>query len=179
MAPPDFADQDAFPSLASLPTTEDSDEGLSGKWWLVVQIKERMTITKPTVVAADREGVDLAVTFEEAGVDESAWRKGRCLVIPQARRTVGKATGFVRVPEGQAGSVKTVPGGWDVLRRMGDVSDSTCAGCGGEGTSRCLGCGVVRYCGKECQVAGWTGGHKGECKGFKAIREIWGDEANE
>ena len=28
---------------------------------------------------------------------------------------------------------------------------------------RCAGCSKALYCGKECQVAAWKGGHKAAC----------------
>ncbi|KEY72150.1 hypothetical protein S7711_10341 [Stachybotrys chartarum IBT 7711] len=214
MSPPlDLTNTQRFPSLADLPLV--NDEGGGGnreEWWLIGQIKERMTITQPTVVATDRSGADFAATFDkdDAGADERVWKKGHCLAIPRARRTASKAGGgFVKVPPGQGGSVRVVPGGWEVLRAMERVQDG-CASCEGEGGSRCLGCGVVRYCSKvsrlppppppkptyllgraladgtvngnlgarqECQVKGWTeGGHKKECKAFKAATQIWGDD---
>lgn len=33
----------------------------------------------------------------------------------------------------------------------------------------CAGCGVPKYCSKECQRAGWKSGHKKMCKELKAI----------
>ena len=38
----------------------------------------------------------------------------------------------------------------------------------GAGLKRCQKCRQIVYCSKECQVAGWIGGHKQECK---ALRE--------
>jgi len=35
----------------------------------------------------------------------------------------------------------------------------------------CTRCGQARYCGKECQLADWQGGHKHECKQSKALRD--------
>lgn len=39
-----------------------------------------------------------------------------------------------------------------------------CIRCGGQGSLTCSRCRAVKYCSKECQVAHWKGGHKGECK---------------
>ncbi|KFA52351.1 hypothetical protein S40293_10402 [Stachybotrys chartarum IBT 40293] len=159
MSPPlDLTNTQRFPSLADLPLVNDEGGGGSREeWWLIGQIKERMTITQPTVVATDRSGADFAATFDkdDAGADERVWKKGHCLAIPRARRTASKAGGgFVKVPLGQGGSVRVVPGGWEVLRAMERVQD-----------------------GQECQVKGWTeGGHKKECKAFKAATQIWGDD---
>ncbi len=35
----------------------------------------------------------------------------------------------------------------------------------------CTRCSQARYCGKECQLADWQGGHKHECKQSKALRD--------
>lgn len=50
--------------------------------------------------------------------------------------------------------------------------DPRCRVCGrGEGTRRCAGCGVVRYCGRECQRQDWRGGHKRVCAAWAALVE--------
>ncbi|VDC03167.1 unnamed protein product [Peniophora sp. CBMAI 1063] len=36
--------------------------------------------------------------------------------------------------------------------------------------ARCKECQVARYCSRECQVQGWKGGHKDECKDFQNKR---------
>ncbi len=37
--------------------------------------------------------------------------------------------------------------------------------------SKCSGCGITKYCGRDCQVAHWKGGHKAECKALGAGRK--------
>ena len=49
----------------------------------------------------------------------------------------------------------------------GDFVEKVCPVCGrgiaGEKLKRCAGCKRVFYCSKECQLAGWKGGHKAIC----------------
>jgi hypothetical protein len=55
----------------------------------------------------------------------------------------------------------------DVLKRQ------HCAGCGKarEGNLACGGCGVVMYCGRDCQVEHWKTKHKLQCKRLKEAKE--------
>lgn len=110
-----------------------------------------MTITKPTLIVTDRDEEDFAITFEEL-VDLTPWRKGTCLVVPQARRKMpGKQEkkGFVSVPAGKSQEVEMIPGGWDILKRWEERVEEECAGgCGRQGVKACTGCKAVKYCGK-------------------------------
>ncbi|KAK0720722.1 hypothetical protein B0H67DRAFT_200772 [Lasiosphaeris hirsuta] len=194
---PPFTSPTAFPTFATLPTPQDPDPtspdgGGDEPWYLLAEIKDDMTITKPTLVCLDRAGSPFALVFdglERDGLDLKALglRKGACVVVPRARRTPPKDAskrGFVSVARGTAAEVRAVPA---PLRTVVEVAEGLraqgpqpgCAGCGSaEGAlARCTGCGGVRYCSKACQVKGWSeGGHKGDCKVIKAIRGIWGDE---
>ena len=38
-------------------------------------------------------------------------------------------------------------------------------------TQLCAGCGLVRYCGRGCQISDWKGGHKAACRAAAAARE--------
>ncbi|KAK3327394.1 zinc finger, mynd-type domain-containing protein [Cercophora scortea] len=202
MAPPDFTNKTLFPSFATCPSI-DTDTPITTPvpdedWYLLGQIKDDMTLTKPTLVLSDRDGAPFALVFD--GLDRGALdfkrlglRKGCTAIIPRARRTVPKEEGkrgFVRVELGDAGGVKGIPGELgvviEVVRRMREgkgEGEGVCGTCGmgeGEGEGgrllRCTGCdGGARYCGKECQVKGWNeGGHKAECKIIKAVGAIWG-----
>ncbi|OMP84884.1 Ubiquitin carboxyl-terminal hydrolase 18 [Diplodia seriata] len=54
---------------------------------------------------------------------------------------------------------------------LGDVG---CKVCGSEpegGAKRCAGCGVVRYCGRECQRGDWRAGHKRVCATYAELVE--------
>ena len=49
---------------------------------------------------------------------------------------------------------------------------STCGHCAAQASSgtslkSCSGCGIVAYCGRDCQVAHWKAGHKKDCKARK------------
>ncbi|KAI4600826.1 hypothetical protein KJ359_012988 [Pestalotiopsis sp. 9143b] len=87
---PDFTDDALFPTFYTLPTTTDeAAREDSGDWFMVAEVKNNMTITKPTLIATDRGGMDFAVTFEEdRGWDLKArgLKKGATMVVPRARR---------------------------------------------------------------------------------------------
>ncbi|KAH8171290.1 hypothetical protein LIA77_08057 [Sarocladium implicatum] len=177
---PDFSDRARFPTFTTLPLANaSSDPNSDSSHYLIGQVKENMTITNPTLIITDLTGLDLAVTFASSTFDLSPFRKGRtCIVIPGAERTApaeeGKK-GFVRVPEGREEGVRCLPGKLEVLKREREGNGCWAEGCEEEGELKCLGCGLARYSGKECQVKGWSEGHKGECKMLKAVNEIWDD----
>jgi len=121
--------------------------------------------------------------------DFKPFRKGHTLVIRNARRHgVGEKQGFIKVARED---VTIIPASIDTLLSMSDRNiaaeklfnnrrrgqDNTqrfCQACGRGGRveqfSRCLGCGAVWYCNKDCQVDGWnTKGHKTECRVFKVV----------
>lgn len=156
-----FSDDRAlFPSFDDIPTAtpgpEPSTPGKDGegkqRWFLVGQVSENMTITKPTLVLRDRDSSAFALTFE-GEMDLRGYKKGNTVVIEGARRTEGKEgkRGFVRVERREEGGVRCVPGPMDrviVLGKGMEGEGGECRGCGGVGERRCLGCGWVRYCGK-------------------------------
>ncbi|RYP05028.1 hypothetical protein DL765_009967 [Monosporascus sp. GIB2] len=204
---PDFSDSAVFPPFAQLPPADVSSTGTdgntgstststsgtaatkagSGCWFLLAQIKEDMTITKPTLIVTDRAGVDFAVTFEDAGLNlrgDLGARKGYTLVVPGARRTDREGEGkkaVVRVEAGRGAQVRVIPGSLERVLELGRVAGSEtvgkqCAACGKTDAPlmRCTGCSTASYCSKACQVNGWSGlGHKSNCKVLKSIREIW------
>ncbi|KAH7357884.1 hypothetical protein B0T11DRAFT_283282 [Plectosphaerella cucumerina] len=165
--------------------------------FLLAQVKQNMTITKPTLIATDASGVDFAITFEDRGIDLRPVKMGWTVVIPGATRTAppadGSKKGFVRVPEGRGTGVHYIPAKlarvMEVGRRLNeaegtveeDEEDKGCMTCGREGGEtggallKCTGCVRVTYCGKDCQRKDWTeGGHKSDCKVFKAMAVTWG-----
>jgi hypothetical protein len=93
-------------SSPDAPSTDSSDEN----WCLLAQIKENMTITKPTLIVTDRTGVDFALLFEDTiNLKDLGFRKGYTLAVPNARRTDREGEGkkaVVRVPAGRSGDVK-------------------------------------------------------------------------
>ncbi|KAF6789085.1 lipase esterase [Colletotrichum sojae] len=140
---PDFSNTTTFPVFEDLPF--DDDDGAHDareEWFLVAQVKQNMTITKPTVVAADRGGDEFAITFEDRGIDLRPVKTGWSIVVPRAMRTrprEGKK-GFVRVAEGRGTGVKYVPAGLEVMFELGRMvrgEDEEEKGAG-----RCAGCGM-------------------------------------
>lgn len=164
-----FSDKALFPSFDDLPTalsaepqpSKESDaaarEDGPGRWFLVGQITENMTITKPTLILRDRNSSAFALTFEGA-VDLKGWRKGYTLIAENVRRTEAREEGkrgFVRVEKGNEGRVRCIPGPMDkVIVLGGELANGAsreggeCRACGREGGKKCLGCGWVRFCGK-------------------------------
>lgn len=146
----DIADTATFPSFTGCPT-----EGASTPdkpWWLLAQVKENMTITKPTLVVTDRTGDDFALTFEDKSVSLKGFKKGFTVVVPRAWRTVAEEgkKGYVIVAEGDGG-VKAIPAGLDRVLELAGTGggDEKCATCGkGEELMKCTRCERVRYCGK-------------------------------
>lgn len=160
---PDFANIELFPSFATIPElAHDAPvvEAAAPKWHLLAQVKDNMTINKPTLVLNDRDGSPFALVFE--GLDRDGLdlkglglKKGATAVISNAirvRPVKEGQRGFVRVEAGQAGSVKAVPGPLSrVLEVSGQVKGSTCETCGVEGAKglkSCTGCERVGYCSK-------------------------------
>ena len=171
MSFPDFTDPVLFPTFATIPTSEgqqapSSGEGGSGV--LLAQVKDNMTIVKPTLVLMDREASPFALIFDGLGRDDLdlkglGFRKGATAVIPGARKTVPEQEGkrpFVRVEEGKAGEVKAIPATLERVLALGaryrtaaqaeGGEGKGCETCGKEGPDvvKCVGCSVARYCGK-------------------------------
>ncbi|OTB00836.1 hypothetical protein M426DRAFT_323947 [Hypoxylon sp. CI-4A] len=193
---PQFTDSALFPTFQELPSASSiSSSVMAGDWFLLAQIREDMTITKPTVIARDRAGVEFAITFDDGDHRGTGlgwkFRKGHTLVVPRAVRTdreEGKKA-VVRVREGDGKTVRIVPGSLEQVFELGAIlagikgleaegeKEKKCAACGKlEGENpllRCTGCGVVSYCSKACQVRGWNElGHKANCKVLKSIKEV-------
>ncbi|KAL0942764.1 zinc finger, mynd-type domain containing protein [Colletotrichum truncatum] len=168
MAIPDFTNDAVFPVFDALPVEDDAESAgpdARPEWFLVAQVKQNMTITKPTVVVSDRGGDEFAITFEDRGIDLRPVKTGWTIVVPRAVRTKPKEgkKGFVRVAEGKGTAVKYVPADLDKVVELGtrlradnDGAGQKCASCGGgaEGTLKaCTGCGAVKYCGKVSFVS--------------------------
>ncbi|KAK0636165.1 hypothetical protein B0T17DRAFT_484201, partial [Bombardia bombarda] len=197
--PPDFTNRTIFPSFASCPEVAGPDPSSSSSvssalptdWYLLAQVKDDMTINKPTLVLGDRDDSPFALVFnglERDGVDFKArgLKKGATAVIPRAKRTPPRdetKRGFVSVEREHAGEVRGIPG---PLKRVLEVGEGLRAwsngGEGGEvcescweergeggGLLKCMGCGVVRYCSKVSFLDGPTCGC-GDCqvKGWNA-----------
>ncbi|KAM0279248.1 hypothetical protein ACHAQH_004705 [Verticillium albo-atrum] len=181
-APGDAPDASSPPTYTTVPATTTH--------FLLAEVKQNMTITKPTLIATDRASADFAITFEDRGIDLRPVKSGWTVVVPGATRTSpgeGKR-GFVRVGEGRGTEVHYLPTGLervlDLGRQLNEAAEggeaAVCAGCekeerDGDVLMRCTGCGRARYCSKECQKKDWgEGGHKVDCKVFKAMAVTWG-----
>lgn len=164
---PDFSNTTHFPSFLTIPERERDappsssplPEGVTA-WHLLAQVKDNMTINKPTLVLTDRDGSPFALVFEgleRDGLDLKGlgFKKGCTAVIPNAFRTSPAAEGkrgFVRVEKEDARAVRAVPGPLErVLQLGGKVKGLRCETCGAEGEGglkSCTGCERVGYCSK-------------------------------
>lgn len=172
---PDFTDPVVFPTFLTIPEQDPSGgppppPAPEDSWYLLAQVKDNMTINKPTLVLTDRDGSPFALVFEGLGRDDLDLRglglkKGATAVIRNARRVRPEdesKRGFVRVEKGDASSVVAVPGALArVLELGGKVKGRECEVCGSEGDGEgglkgCTGCGRAGYCSKVsvCAVCG-------------------------
>lgn len=169
---PDFTSPSLFPTFETYPTSFPSPPS-SPTYYLLGQIKDDMTITKPTLVCSDRSGAPFALVFdglERDGLDlkKVGLRKGCTAVVPFARKVppaeegTGKR-GFVTVPRERAGEVKAIPGGLERVLVLGERlreregegnKERVCEGCGKGGELlKCTGCVGIRYCSKVSGIA--------------------------
>lgn len=169
MTIPDFSNQTIFPAFETCPTSPSSSSSSPSTpsqteaWYLLAQIKDDMTITKPTLVLTDRANAPFALVFD--GLDRDALnfkslglKKGNTAVILQAIRTPPKEEGkrgFVSIPRGKADTVKAIPGSLERVLAVGErlrrgLGDAACESCSGADRElmRCTGCSEVRYCSK-------------------------------
>ncbi|KAH6679748.1 hypothetical protein B0J14DRAFT_305734 [Halenospora varia] len=168
-----------------------------------IQENMTLTPRTPTYIIVDRQKTSFACTIKlkfhqelgkENGWDGKGFKKGWTMVIRNAVRKgyqeedaeAGKKEkkGFVESGWREEGGVQVIPTSLENLLAMSakwkedSKGEKKCQGCGkGEGESKmvkCKGCESVWYCGKECQVEGWSEkGHKSECKVLKSVREIF------
>ncbi|CAK7213313.1 hypothetical protein SBRCBS47491_001763 [Sporothrix bragantina] len=172
---PDLGDRSLFPPFLELPEdngtpsspslslSSSADSGVV----LLAQIKDNMTITKPTLVLTDRDGHGFALVFDgldRDGLDlgKLGLKKGATAVVRNARQTVpaprpradeqsadpetltAKAARrqFLRVAPGQAHTVQAVPTGLEqtiaIAATLRAQQERTLA----EGCSHCEACGV-------------------------------------
>ncbi|KAL1902970.1 hypothetical protein Sste5346_000882 [Sporothrix stenoceras] len=224
---PDLTDRSLFPPFLELPEDDGTQAQSGGDVVLLAQVKDNMTITKPTLVLTDRDGTGFALVFDGLERDsldlgKLGLKKGATAVIKGARQTVPAQSGddsltakaarrpFMRVALGQAHTVLAVPTGLEQtiaiagkLRPRQEQAQKEgyqqCEACGAAGAStattsgdtassagttaaspakkllKCTGCGQAWYCDRTCQTAGWSGGHKSECKALKALTAIWAE----
>lgn len=173
---PDFSDTTLFPSFLTIPEhdrdapapprtdTTDTTTPPQEQHYLLAQVKDNMTLAKPTLVLHDRDGSPFALVFEglaRDGLDLRAMglRKGCTAVIPGARRTRPAAEGkrgFVQVAGERAGEVRAIPGPLARVLELGGSGASSSAR--GGGAACCC-----EACGKGAQ--GGAGGGEDEEEG--------------
>lgn len=168
---PDFSNTTLFPTFITIPQDDEDGEHQQQQqhedgsgYYLLAQVKDNMTINKPTLVLTDRDTNPFALVFEGLGRDDLdlkglGFKKGYTAVVPRARRTRPAdetKRGFVRVARQDAARVKAVPA---PLARVLEVAGSApkgtrCETCGkeegGDGArlKSCTGCERVGYCSK-------------------------------
>ncbi|KAH7052406.1 hypothetical protein B0J12DRAFT_72628 [Macrophomina phaseolina] len=114
---------------------------------------------------------------EEDGSAQAERRRKRVdvLVTPVCGRAECGDVARARLRRAMEGDMLDGGGGADgetVVPRPQGPEDPRCRVCGKvEGTKRCAGCGVVRYCGRECQRADWRRGHRRVCETWAALVE--------
>ncbi|ROW00779.1 hypothetical protein VMCG_06524 [Cytospora schulzeri] len=188
----DFTNTTLFPNFSTIPK-QDQDavsppapSPPGERWYLLAEVKDNMTIVKPTLILTDCNGSPFALVFEGLGPDGLdfkglGFKKGSTVVIPNAVRITPAdkmKRGFVSIEKGGAADVRAVACNLArVLELGGKVKGQECETCGrdgGNGLKSCTGCERAGYCSKECQVKGWTeGGHKSDCKVLKTLNDIF------
>ncbi|KAK4229677.1 hypothetical protein QBC38DRAFT_471924 [Podospora fimiseda] len=194
--PPSYSEEPSTTPAPPPPTYTETDISSSTKstHYLLAQIQENMTLTKPTLILKDLAGTSFAIVWNDLNRDSLDFKKlglkkNNCLLLPNALRTEPREEGRQAMIKiyGNGGwndeQVKVIPGTLEKVVEVGQFWDqlgdeSKCANCEketkSEGLKKCTGCGRVGYCSKECQVEGWTnGGHKSLCKVIKRFTEIW------
>ncbi|KAI1270522.1 hypothetical protein F5Y18DRAFT_15019 [Xylariaceae sp. FL1019] len=177
---PQLVDPSGWPSSEHIPQATGSGS-LANTWYLLAQIKENMTITKPTLIVTDRTGRDFVLLFEDNGVSLKGFRKRYTVMIPCARRTKRyNKNDELRIPADCGAEVQVIPGTLDRILELGVLLTSSederkCAACGKtEGSLlNCTACQVTKYCGKECQTRSWREmDHKASCRIIQALKKI-------
>ncbi|KAK0671768.1 hypothetical protein QBC41DRAFT_384281 [Cercophora samala] len=201
MPPPDFTSPTVFQTFNTIPSTT-TPTPPSETYYLLAEIKENLSLTRPTLICSDLSSTSFALTWSDLHASPHAsdvdfkglgLKKGNCILLPNAKRTDSSdevKQGKVVIPgakdewEAQSG-LRVIPGKLAKVVEVGqdwefviEEGEGKCGNCGKEGgeedLAKCTGCRGVGYCSKECQVEAWTeGGHKSACKIIKSFKEIW------
>ncbi|PYH71065.1 zinc finger MYND domain-containing protein [Aspergillus vadensis CBS 113365] len=176
-----LADQSVFPSISDLPgdyTCPETGGGVCG--CLLVEIVSIERITRLVLRTFDRADSPVTVAFYTGDRGRSIendpkLKPGNTMAILFPRRHLF-LDGTVGVRQEHYGYFKFFPGNMKVLFQLSDemrcwparfATHKKCHGCGKKDKPllRCAKCGVVTYCDKECQKAGWEEKeHKKMCK---------------
>ncbi|KIH86847.1 zinc finger, mynd-type domain containing protein [Sporothrix brasiliensis 5110] len=169
MPVPDLADRSLFPPFLELPEDGKPSNTESAAVTLLAQVKDNMTITKPTLVLTDRDGTGFALVFdglERDGLDlaKLGLKKGATAVVQGARQTVPVQSGdaasltakaarrpFLRVAPGQAHTVRAVPAPLDQTVAVASKMRAWQERAQQEGHQHCEACGAAGAAGAATQ----------------------------
>lgn len=130
MAPPDFTNRALFPPFNDLPEASSASDDAAQEEptpTLIAQVKDDMTITKPTLILTDRDAAPFALVFEgydrEEGIKflkSKGLKKGVTVVLGnglakrvQPREDSKSVKAFVRVEKGREDEVAVIGGKMD------------------------------------------------------------------
>ncbi|KAK3296806.1 uncharacterized protein B0H64DRAFT_456466 [Chaetomium fimeti] len=134
---PDFTSPTTFPLFTSLPLTTTPSSSSSEEYYLLAQIHQNMTLTKPTLICTDATNTSFAIVFGSrpaSGPDtldfaRLGYRRGATLVLPGVRRTPPKegdgSKGFVSIAREEEGRVRVVPSSAGGGKAEGEGSGGT------------------------------------------------------
>ncbi|KAK4033956.1 hypothetical protein C8A01DRAFT_49535 [Parachaetomium inaequale] len=167
LTPTTFPPFTALPLTTTPPSLETPQEN---EYYLLAQITENMTLTKPTLILSDLTGTSFALVFASrpgSGPDtldfkKLGYKKGATLVLPNVKRTPPKegdqSRGFVSISREEEGGVRVVPGGLEGVGRVLGLLGGRDLKRGGEG-----GKGGCESCGNRTRNEG--GGELMKCTG--------------
>ncbi|TQS36616.1 hypothetical protein Golomagni_02929 [Golovinomyces magnicellulatus] len=173
---PDFTSKDHFPTFIDCPLAEDLSYPNTNSTSLVkyllgtIQLEATLS-TSPTYICKDRNGQQFAVTvrlppaeiksdLRGGGFDVTAWKRGWCLAIPNAKRhgvENGKQGYIVAEKENimvfHSNLERLIKAAETLHKKESlDIENEVCQACGTEEKSlklrQCRGCEAVWYCQK-------------------------------
>ncbi|OJJ70007.1 hypothetical protein ASPBRDRAFT_45351 [Aspergillus brasiliensis CBS 101740] len=186
-----LADQSVFPCFLDLPGDYTCPQVGGGKYGcLLLEIISIERFTRLVLRTFDREDFPVTVAFYTGDqgnslADDPKLKPGNTIAILFPRQHYF-LDGTVGVRQEHYGYFKLFPAQLNVLFQLSDemrswpgkfATHKKCHGCGKKDKTllRCAKCGVVAYCDKDCQKAGWEEkGHKKMCKviadeGFRTL----------
>lgn len=178
MPPPDFTSPLTFKTFNTIPSTAASPPPSSETYYLLAEIKENLSLTRPTLICSDLSSTSFALTWSDlhasphaSDVDFKALglKKGNCVLLPNAKRTDSSdevKQGKVVIPGGKdewqgKSGLRVIPGKLEKVVEVGqdwefviEEGEGKCGICGKEGReeelAKCTGCRGVGYCSKVC-----------------------------
>ncbi|KAL2269110.1 hypothetical protein VTJ83DRAFT_3956 [Remersonia thermophila] len=137
---PDFTSSTTFPPFAALPfksSSKESNDGGADDYYLLAQISQDMTLTKPTLILTDSTSATFALVFdsrpgagpETLNLRSMGLKPGATLCLRGARRGLppskegeGESSGkqgHVVVSRVEEGRVRAIPAGLDKVVALG------------------------------------------------------------